>query len=733
MPPPRAVLPALLLAALLASPGVAGGAEVLAKSRLELCERDSGAGGRLSCAQKLVLNVAIPSGSSGGEASLVTKVVDVVNGTEPSRSLRDPPVITISKSSVAAVYKLTYMHDVAYKPEEHYVETRKCEPDAGANVVGYCERLWNADGTVTPHTEPVCCPCGPNQRAPSSCGNIFDKITKGKRNTAHCLRFTSDWFHVWGVGDRSRAFSIRVQVKKGSSVSEVVVGPENKTVVSSDNFLKVNLVGEYGNYNSMPTFEGMNLVTPRKGAGSGQPQDLGDEHSKWMLLEKVRFGPGCNKIGVGYEAFQYQSSFCSSSLSSCLNDQLWNFWESDKSRIDMNLVPEHIVEGRFQRINQHQNAGAHTFSVGVTEAIASNLLLELSADDIQYFYQRSPGKIMDIRVSTFEALSQVGVAKINTKNIGELEASYRLTFNCVPGIGNLEEQYYVMKPGEVVIRSFDLRSSTEQGEKYRCEAILKASDFAEVDRVECQFTTTPTIFNNGSQIGQTDEPKKASMGFFDTIKAFWRNLWDFVTNFITGKSCSWNKCSSLFDISCHFQYICIGWIVMIFLVLASIPIGAMVLGLLHQKGFFDPVYDLFGADTYEYERARPRHRKGGHHHHHHHHHHQRHSHHHCDHHHSHRHHHAHQWSGNEPSHHHVLHRRGGEQWEVTAAEAHRQHWHDPALGVQHWAGGAGHKHRHGKAAAAAALHLEDPVEFREWRQDEARYAQHGLHGRDRRR
>jgi len=53
-------------------------------------------------------------------------------------------------------------------------------------------------------------------------------------------------------------------VKKGSSVSEVVVGPENRTVVSSDNFLKVNLVGEYDNYNSMPTFEGMNLVTPRK-------------------------------------------------------------------------------------------------------------------------------------------------------------------------------------------------------------------------------------------------------------------------------------------------------------------------------------------------------------------------------------------------------------------------------------------------------------------------------------
>jgi hypothetical protein len=30
-----------------------------------------------------------------------------------------------------------------------------------------------------------------------------------------------------------------------------------------------------------------------------------------------------------------------------------------------------------------------------------------------------------------------------------------------------------MKPGEEIIRSFDLRSSTEQGEKYRCEGGLE--------------------------------------------------------------------------------------------------------------------------------------------------------------------------------------------------------------------------------------------------------------------
>lgn len=30
--------------------------------------------------------------------------------------------------------------DVAYKPQEFYMKTRKCEPDAGADVVGICER-----------------------------------------------------------------------------------------------------------------------------------------------------------------------------------------------------------------------------------------------------------------------------------------------------------------------------------------------------------------------------------------------------------------------------------------------------------------------------------------------------------------------------------------------------------------------------------------------------------------
>jgi hypothetical protein len=57
-------------------------------------------------------------------------------------------------------------------------------------------------------------------------------------------------------------------------------------------------------------------------------QVIGDEYSRWMLIEKYYFtynGLECDKIGVGYEGFQMQPDFCYSPLGSWSHNQLWNF------------------------------------------------------------------------------------------------------------------------------------------------------------------------------------------------------------------------------------------------------------------------------------------------------------------------------------------------------------------------------------------------------------------------
>ncbi|KAK3129657.1 hypothetical protein QOZ80_6BG0482940 [Eleusine coracana subsp. coracana] len=693
MSPPRLAAVFLVLLALLAA---SGGVDILSKSSIESCARDSDPSAPLSCDRKLVLNMAVPSGSSGREASIVAKITEAEeNDTNAMQNIRDPPVITFNKTAVYAAYALTYLRDVAYRPEELVVETRKCEPDAGADVVQSCERLRNEGGSIIEYSEPVCCPCGDN-RVKTSCGNFIDKIVKGKHNTAHCVRFLGEWFHVFKIGTRSLGFNITVQVKKGSSVSEVVVSPENRTVVSLGNFLRVNLVGDLGGYTNIPSFDGLYLVTPRKGAGSDQPQDIGDEYSRWMLLDKFYFtynGLECNKIGVGYEAFQKQPDFCSSTLWSCLNNQLWTFMEGDKNRLNKSMQPEYLVEGRFQRINQHPHAGVYSFSVGVEEVRKTNLLVEINADDIEYVCQRSPGRIISIKVPTFEALSQVGIANVTTMNTGKLEASYSLTFTCLSGINSVEEQFFIMKPDETTTQLFYMHTSTDQAANYRCTAILKASNFSEVDRGECQFSTTSTILNNGTQVGPPIEHKKGGiMGFFEGIQAFWRWIWDSVTKFFSGRLCSRTKCSSFLDLSCHFQYICVGRMLMLFgLFLATVLVAAL-LWFLHHKGFFDHLYDwwadLFGLEPDD-DAGHRRHRRGHHQHPHH-----RHGE--CP-----RRHHAHKGGPSHYQHHRVLHRHG-EQHADAAAGGHR-HRHELELGVRHE---DRHKHWHGKAVAA--LNLDGP-------------------------
>ncbi|KAG4386331.1 hypothetical protein GLYMA_11G026100v4 [Glycine max] len=470
------------------------GIQIISKSKLEKCEKNSNSDDNLNCTTKIVLNMAVPSGSSGGEASIVAELVEVEeNSSRKMQTLRITPVITVNKTSAYALYQLTYIRDVPYKPEEYYVKTRKCEPDAGANVVKICERLRDEEGHIIEYTQPICCPCGPQRWMPSSCGNFFDKLTKGKANTAHCVHFPGDWFHVFGIGQRTLGFSVQIQVKSGTKVS----------------------------------------------GSPGQPQDLGRNISMWMLLERVRFtldGIECNKIGVNYEAFNQQPNFCPSPFWTCLHNQLWNFREADLNRISRNQVPLYGLEGRFERINQHPSAGSYSFSIGITEVLNTNLVLELSANDVEYVYQRSPGKIISVSVPTFAALTQFGVATITTKNTGEVEASYSLTFNCSKDITLMEEQFLIMKPNEVTTQSCKIYPTTDQASKYFCAAVLKDSDYNEVDRAECQFATTATVLDNDTQ-GMPFQPQETSINsFFDSIESIWNKIWTSLTEFITGKT-----------------------------------------------------------------------------------------------------------------------------------------------------------------------------------------------------
>ncbi|CAJ1928095.1 unnamed protein product [Sphenostylis stenocarpa] len=372
--------------------------QIISKSKLEKCEKNSNSD-NVNCTTKIIVNRAVSSGSVNYKAryTVCTRFCFLMFfcdcaewrrgvycsriGGSGGKFNQENADIADSTSDNGQQNFCICVQDVPYKPEEYYVETRKCEPDDGANVVKICERqaiLRDEEGHIIENTQ------------------------------------------------------------------EVVVAPENRTVISDDKFLRVYLIGDFVGYTNIPSFEDFYLVVPRKG-NPGQPQDLGRNISMWMLLERA-----------------------------------------DLNRISRNQVPLYGLEGRFERINQHPSAGSYSFSIGITEVLNTNLVLELSAND----------------------------------------------FNCSKDITLMEEQFLIMKPNEIT-----------------------DSDYNEVDRAECQFATTATVLDNGTQ-GMPFKPPETSLnGFFDSIESIWNKLWTSLTEFITGKTL------------------------------------LVLLWLLHQKGLFDPLYD----------------------------------------------------------------------------------------------------------------------------------------------
>lgn len=70
----------------------------------------------------------------------------------------------------------------------------------------------------------------------------------------------------------------------------------------------------------------------------------------WMLVyrDMVTYtGSECNKIGVGYTAFQTQGQRCNVPVNSCLSNQIYDLLMEDLSRVQQLQAPKYLITGQF--------------------------------------------------------------------------------------------------------------------------------------------------------------------------------------------------------------------------------------------------------------------------------------------------------------------------------------------------------------------------------------------------
>jgi hypothetical protein len=124
-------------------------------------------------------------------------------------------------------------------------------------------------------------------------------------HSAHCLKFPDEWWAGYKVGNYEFQYYITLSVetvdKDGNQVTQdVFISPSNK--VMSNEYFTARLIGDFLPAVPPSVLEEMILLRPFYPVDSMSPTD------EWLLVDESHIswnGEECDKIGVGFTAFQH--------------------------------------------------------------------------------------------------------------------------------------------------------------------------------------------------------------------------------------------------------------------------------------------------------------------------------------------------------------------------------------------------------------------------------------------
>lgn len=88
-----------------------------------------------------------------------------------------------------------------------------------------------------------------------------------------------------------------------------------------------------------------------------------------------------------------------------------------------------------------------------------------------YFLSRSPARILEAFINSFEALSSTGLLQVYIQNIGILTATYEVSVShCSSGIDWISSQVVTLDPGEQTNLTFAVHSFNALGQINNCES-----------------------------------------------------------------------------------------------------------------------------------------------------------------------------------------------------------------------------------------------------------------------
>merc|ERR1719201_2300846 len=424
-------------------------------------------------------------------------------------------------------------------------------------------------------------------------GGLTCSLTSHKTQSAHCLRMDPLWYHIYDVQAMSYWYQIQMTItscpntegkaaaSKDCTSKTLTLDPSNTVVYDgsspSTSAVQATLIGDYSSFAKAPDFENKYLAVPAgvSGDACSGPKDpsrkidlhercskhIQEGMDKWMLVDKHLFGDECNKIGVTYENFRFQSGFCDRVHGSCTKNQLADYYDYDQKQDDQNKIGKYWLSSMSHAglidLTVADGQSGHSLRMkkkNVRLMFKSNrfqntlIKLQIKATDVSLTTNVAKGEIQDWQIRNFETGSNDGGIKVQIKNTDtrNVYAQFILTIvDCDKGVVPSTEAGQAIRSltgQQVMTIPFNVMYSVQGSHTndHVCTAQLLNAAGEKLDSKKMTFKTWDTTIHrqnsctdDGSSCGDaaTGKPSKGTghgkceCGAFD-FKCYTKNLPD---------------------------------------------------------------------------------------------------------------------------------------------------------------------------------------------------------------
>ena len=517
---------------------------LLSSSTIERCvNRDPSK--NVTCSSKLLLSLTIQNAELQGSDYIETTIAQISDKDGNIQKFSSPIKITFSKTPVKVIYPSTYFQDFNYYPKEKIIQTSSMScKDSITDSNPTCGWAY-LNGNKIKYSQGFCCSCSLISFSKSvkrglKCDGFLDTSA-----SAHCLVYDQLWYSAYKIDKYKIDYKIEINIidtKDNKIISSLELSPQNIINRDEDNNILVKLIGDFLPTDLFPRdLSDKFLLIP------ASPKDhinviLGVE--RWMLVDKTKFsldGNECDKIGVGFFAFNSQGEKCNVESGSCLNNQIYHLFQSDVEKMQQGKNPEYLLkyDKNYQYSFYVDDSYSRSFSYYLKGNINTLITLEINTDILKFVTNVSSGKITHIYANNFISMSEDGYLEIGVMNTGYFIAQYITSYDCNDNIMSLSSDEISLNPDEIKYFNKSLYTNSKIGKENKCVVILKNSIGEKIDMRLISFNTLSQIEIKNTNISDIN---KNNGSFSDNKEIF---------------ICE-DICTKIIDFNCYVQNSCWG-------------------------------------------------------------------------------------------------------------------------------------------------------------------------------